>query len=260
MWVRTYIAQLSATQAELLTETEHAALVTMATAEEHGETATLVHLSKGGGGGNARRGRFLPARKASRSQHVCSHVIEQRLCVDNSQLLYTTGSSPRHLYSRNSALRDGSCCDGGSDALCCGYPRLLRLPESSSVSYRVYLQMWGWWRALNTRVPAYNMFTHVIKSAVHGWFPGIAYIMSALHTLKIHKNYLLILSVFHLALCWSKSDLKQLDLKNSIFVFFSKPLNTYQSWFIYRREQLILRFLLVKSNNLTPPADTSTCF
>lgn len=128
MWVRTYIAQLSATQAELLTETEHAALVTMATAEEHGETAILVHLSKGGGG-NAGRGSFQPARKASRSQHVCSHVIKRRLCVDNSQLLYTTGSSPRHLYSRNSALRDGSCCDGGSDALCCGYPRLPRLAE-----------------------------------------------------------------------------------------------------------------------------------
>lgn len=179
MWVRTYIAQLSATQAELLTETEHATLVTMATAEEHGETAILVHLSKGGGG-NAGRGSFQPARKASRSQHVCSHVIKRRLCVDNSQLLYTAGSSPRHLYSRNSALRDGSCCDGGSDALCCGYPRLPRLAESWSVSYRVYLQMWGRWRALNTYLsPCIKyMFTHVIKSSVHGWFPGIVNFMT----------------------------------------------------------------------------------
>lgn len=85
-----------------------------------------------------RRERVIsPAQKASRSQCVSSELIRQHLSIENSEL-YRTRSSPSHLNSRKSALKEARCCNRDCDLLCCGYPSLVCLRRSWSG------QMWGW--------------------------------------------------------------------------------------------------------------------
>lgn len=94
MWVRTYIAQLSAAQAELY-RTEYAvswSLWQQQRTEKRRVLSTFLKVVV-----NAGREVISVSPQPPGSQHVCSCVIKKkkkRLCNDNSPLLYRSGCSP----------------------------------------------------------------------------------------------------------------------------------------------------------------------